>query len=156
MQVCAIEAAQPDRPVPFNMQLPGSDETVPTLRLVALTGERVLNTFFASSTATSAPQLLQLAAAQRKLPVDTQPPSAKRARTSGAEVCAATDVTAGTAQAVAHIAAVIRGEAPRWLTVPAACELAATCQYYLAEELVNELPAYLTPIMEDAPFPQVR
>ena len=125
LQVKDLEAEAPDQTVPFHVPFPDlDDEYVPTVHAIALTGDRVVTSFFrtwlpggvqrtASTPAPPAPA----EASSNALPSECQ----QADESIGAAVCAGAAGCApqqhGPLAGARHLAAVMRLEAPTRLTL---------------------------------------
>lgn len=125
---------------------------MPTQRLIALTGERVLKSVIRSSKELSAPA--------HAFP-------RKRARTNNTTQIAASApdepqaasgawVSAGECPGVTLMLAVLRGAAPARLAITEALALAECCSFHMATSVLKALPAYIEPLIDNAPLQAVR
>ena len=164
LQVRELEAAAPDKTVPFNVPLPDvKDDSVPTAHAIALTGDRVLTSFFRSQLPEPAAQSgpLHLEPTPAEVPADAA--SAKRKRVSdsgdGGDAPCAVELAPQPHTPLAgarQLAAVMRLEAPTRLTLQGVYDLLEACNVLLADQIVRNMPAYIAPALETAPLQQVR
>jgi hypothetical protein len=165
--VDAIQAETPDRPLPFKVDMSDAGDSISTARVVLFTGKRIVNSFRLHAPPGAADSLAAADAAPAADP--SQPASGKRSRIAAAggsddvvqqhntsAVAASQGASAGApAPPVRQLVAIMSGQAPPRLTVREVTELAEACKYYMADSIVDMLPAYFAPVFDDAPLAQV-
>ena len=143
---------------------------VPTAKLMAFTGKRVLNPFAISSSAAQAPAARAGQQCEQRCGIKRQRTCDNTATTIGQPTEAASSskpATGGTGsagdlklglsgQAGANtFASIVMAQAPTQLTCQQVLDTIHACKFFLAEKLPSLLLEYLSPVLECAPMLQV-
>jgi hypothetical protein len=131
--------------VPFLVQLPGTDTVVSSLRVIAFTGTRIVNSF--------ALRTRQNVTA-RAIHDSSERPIKKQK--SGSESNNDSEQHPQAAPAGAHLfASILSGSTPAALTLQQCFDIAEACKFYMADALNDKLATYFAPTLQSASICQV-
>ena len=164
MQVTELDAL--GVPVPYNVPFPDlDDDFVPTAHAIALTGNRIVTSFFRTHAPTLAATLSSRRAAHSSGNVTDLAcsPATKRQRTDSAcgscavavETTACSEPQHGALAGAQGLAAVMRLEAPVQMSLQGIYDLLEACSVLLAAPVIRRLPMYAHPALVKAPLCEV-
>jgi hypothetical protein len=143
--VTQLEAESPGCKVPFYLPFPDLEgESVPAHHAIALWGGRMVASYFHSC----AQEPTASASKQRKTDANSGKRSADAERK---DVPPALDLPGA-----AHLAAIMRLQAPARLTLPGMYDLVQACHVMLVDTILARLPEYMAPALARAPLLEVR
>ena len=149
--------------MPYTLPFPDlTDETVPAAHAIALTGDRIIASFF--HTTAPAPVLPPVAAndpaAGAQASNCTRQQKRQHAGSAAAATCEALEGAVrqqhGALAGASHLAAIMRLEAPSRATLQGVYDLFEACSVLLADEVIRHAPAYAAPALANASLPEVR
>ena len=153
--------------VPFETSVPGTNRSIMTHELVAITGSHFLEASLSGAAAGPQQELANLPDQEQDAQQVNVPQASgkrKRGRLSqpaqeGVKVEADAALQAQPApskKAVGHVLDVIEGRAPAKLTAAEALQFVAAARHCNADVLLVKLPDYLEPMMQKLPYVEVR
>jgi hypothetical protein len=164
LQEAEVDAELDGGEVPFKVLLPGTEQRVTTLRVMAFTGKRIVNTFALQTD--GAAVHTAAAAVGSKLPEEPPPlcrtvrtvrtvTVKKRKREAAFTAQGATPKRQPVQRGAAHFAAVLMSNAPTELSLADCRALLRACNYFMAPDALQCMYAYFVRAIQTAPIIQV-